>query len=106
MPFVAADLRIEVRWIASMTARNALLEDHSLVVRDGRILDILPSSTAAMRYSATAVLQRNSPLLMPGMVNAQTHAASLLFRGAKHQASAGDRHFKPDFPRDSTFRSS
>lgn len=102
MPFVAADLRIEVRWIACMTARNALLEDHSLVVRDGRILDILPSSMAAMRYSATAVLQRNSHLLMPGMVNAQTDAASLLCRGAKHPAAAIDRIVSPDFARDST----
>ena len=85
-----------------MTARNALLEDHSLVVRDGRILDILPSSTAAMRYSATAVLQRNSHLLMPGMVNAQTDAASLLYRSAKGRASAIERIVNPDFARDGT----
>jgi 5-methylthioadenosine/S-adenosylhomocysteine deaminase len=102
MPSVAADLRIEVRWIACMTARNALLEDHSLVVRDGRILDILPSSAAATRYSATAVLQRNSHLLMPGLVNAQTDAASLLLRGAKQQTSAIDRVVNPDFARDGT----
>jgi 5-methylthioadenosine/S-adenosylhomocysteine deaminase len=102
MPFVAADLRIEVRWIACMTARNALLEDHSLVVRDGRILDILPTSAAATRYSATAVLQRNSHLLMPGLVNAQTDAASLLLRGAKQQTSAIDRVVNPEFARDST----
>jgi 5-methylthioadenosine/S-adenosylhomocysteine deaminase len=102
MPFVAADLRIEVRWIACMTARNALLEDHSLVVRDGRILDILPTSVAATRYSATAVLQRNSHLLMPGLVNAQTDAASLLLRGAKQQTSAIDRVVNPDFARDGT----
>jgi 5-methylthioadenosine/S-adenosylhomocysteine deaminase len=102
MPFVAADLRIEVRWIACMTARNALLEDHSLVVRDGRILDILPSDIAALRYSATAVLQRSSHLLMPGMVNAHADAAMLLLRGAKDQASAVDRIVNPDFARDST----
>ncbi|HXI49165.1 MAG TPA: amidohydrolase family protein [Steroidobacteraceae bacterium] len=102
MPFVAADLRIEVRWIACMTARNALLEDHSLLVRDGRILDILPTSAAATRYSATAVLQRNSHLLMPGLVNAQTDAASLLLRGAKQQTSAIDRVVNPDFARDGT----
>jgi len=102
MPFVAADLRIEVRWIAPMTARNALLEAHSLVVRDGRILDILPSSVAAGRYGATAVLQRNSHLLMPGMVNAQSDAAMLLFRGARDQTPAIDGLVNPDFARDST----
>jgi 5-methylthioadenosine/S-adenosylhomocysteine deaminase len=102
MPFVAADLRIEVRWIASMTARNALLEDHSLVVRDGRILDILPSSIAAQRYSAAPVLQRHSHLLMPGMVNAQSAAANLLLRGAMDHGPATDRIVNADFARDST----
>jgi 5-methylthioadenosine/S-adenosylhomocysteine deaminase len=102
MPIVAADLRIEVRWIASMTARDALLEDHSLVVLDGRILDILPSSIASLRYSETPVLQRDSHLLMPGMVNAQSDAAMLLYRGVKDQAPAIDRHGNPDFARDST----
>jgi len=85
-----------------MTAQNALLEDHSLVVRDGRILDILPSNIAATRYAATAVLQRHSHLLMPGMVNAQADAAMLLFRGATAGAPAIDRIVSPEFARDST----
>jgi 5-methylthioadenosine/S-adenosylhomocysteine deaminase len=102
MPTACADLRIEVRWIASMSARNALLEDHSLVVLDGRILDILPSSSASLRYSATPVLQRNSHLLMPGMVNAQSDAAALLLRAVQDQAPAVDRVVNPDFARDST----
>ena len=59
-----------------MTARDVVLEDHSLLVRDGRILDILPSALAAERYGATAVLGRKSHLLMPGMINAQSAAAA------------------------------
>jgi 5-methylthioadenosine/S-adenosylhomocysteine deaminase len=102
MPRVAADLRIEVRWIVSMAARHAPLEDHSLVVRDGRILDILPSAIAAERYSATAVLLRHSHLLMPGIVNAQSSASLLLARGAADQGGASDRVLTPDFARDST----
>ena len=85
-----------------MTARNALLEDHSLVVRDGRILDILPSSIAAQRYSAAPLLQRHSHLLMPGMINAQSAAATLLLRGASDHGPATDRIVNPDFARDST----
>ena len=87
MPIAPADLRIETRWIAPMTAQNSVLEDHSLLVRDGRILDILPSSVAAERYSATAVLTRNSHLLMPGMINVQSDAATLLARGASGGAA-------------------
>jgi 5-methylthioadenosine/S-adenosylhomocysteine deaminase len=78
MPVVPADLRIEVRWIAPMTARNQILEHHSLMVRDGRVLDILPTPIATQRYFATAVLQRPTHLLMPGMINSQADAAEML----------------------------
>jgi 5-methylthioadenosine/S-adenosylhomocysteine deaminase len=97
MPLVPADLRIEVRWIVPMTARNEVLEDHSLVVRDGRILDILPSAEAIERYSVTAVLQRTSHLAMPGMINAQADASMRLLRGA-HPAAA--ESLNADFARD------
>ena len=36
-----------------MTTRGRVLENHTLVVRDGRILDLLPSAGAAERYAAT-----------------------------------------------------
>jgi 5-methylthioadenosine/S-adenosylhomocysteine deaminase len=81
MPVVAADLCIEVRWTAPMSASNELLEHHSLVIRDGRILDILPSEIARGRYSASVILQRPSHLLMPGMINSHADAAVSLFRG-------------------------
>ncbi len=86
-----------------MAARDALLEDHALLIRDGRILDILPTSLAVQRYRATAVLQRGSHLLMPGMVNAQSGASKSLYNGAKPVAApAGDGVINPEFARDST----
>jgi 5-methylthioadenosine/S-adenosylhomocysteine deaminase len=100
MPIAPADLRIEVRWIAPMTVRNLVLEDHSLLVRDGRILDILPRAIAAERYSATAVLTRNSHLLMPGMINVQSAAATLLSRGVNGEAARVEAN--ADFARDGT----
>jgi 5-methylthioadenosine/S-adenosylhomocysteine deaminase len=69
MPLVPADLRIDVRWMVPMTARDVVLEQHSLLVRDGRILDVLPTPQAAEKYAAGATLNRASHLLMPGMVN-------------------------------------
>jgi len=60
-----------------MTVRNEVLEDHSLMVRDGRILDILPTAIAAERYAGAPVLQRASHLLLPGMINAHADASSL-----------------------------
>jgi 5-methylthioadenosine/S-adenosylhomocysteine deaminase len=81
MPPVPADLSINARWMAPMTTRAGVLEGHALIVRDGRIVDILPQRDARDRYDSTLVLDRPAHLLMPGLVNAHTHAAMSLFRG-------------------------
>jgi 5-methylthioadenosine/S-adenosylhomocysteine deaminase len=101
MPAVLVDLSIESRWIVPMTARGRVLENHTLVVRDGRILDLLPSSDAAERYAATVVMQRPAHLLMPGMVNTHTHAARSLFRGIEAPIAPLEQRFAgPEFVRD------
>jgi 5-methylthioadenosine/S-adenosylhomocysteine deaminase len=69
MPLVPADLRIDVRWLVPMTARDAVLEQHSLLVRDGRILEVIPTLLAAGKYAAGVILQRDSHVLIPGLVN-------------------------------------
>jgi 5-methylthioadenosine/S-adenosylhomocysteine deaminase len=103
MPAVLADLSIEARWIVPMNARGRVLENHTLVVRDGRILDVLPGAQAAERYAATVALQRPEHLLMPGMIDAHTHAAMTLFRGQISPAAALEALFLgPEFVRDGT----
>ena len=64
-----------------MSVRGRVLENHTLVVRDGRILDLLPSTDAGARYAATVAIQRPAHLLMPGMINTHTYAALSLCRG-------------------------
>jgi 5-methylthioadenosine/S-adenosylhomocysteine deaminase len=101
MPAVLADLSIEARWIVPMTARGRVLENHTLVVRDGRILDLLPSVDAAERYAATVAMQRPSHLLMPGMINTHTRAAMSLFRGIEAPIAPLEQRFAgPEFVRD------
>src|SRR5882724_5135434 len=101
MPAVLADLSIEARWIVPMTTRGRVLENHALVVRDGRILDLLPSTDAAERFAATVVVQRPAHLLMPGMINTHTHAAKSLFRGLDSPLAALEQRFVgPEFVRD------
>jgi 5-methylthioadenosine/S-adenosylhomocysteine deaminase len=58
-----------------MSIPDRLLEHHSVLIRDGRILDILPSDVARAQYAASVVVQRPSHLLMPGMINSRTHDA-------------------------------
>jgi 5-methylthioadenosine/S-adenosylhomocysteine deaminase len=72
-----------------------------LVVRDGRILGLLPTADAAERFAATVVIQRPAHLLMPGMINAHTHAAKSLFRGLDAPVAHLEQRFVgPEFVRD------
>lgn len=101
MPAALADLSINARWIAPMTKRDWILEDHSLVVRNGRILAILPRAEAAATYAAGLVIDRPSHLLMPGLVNAHTQAATSLLRGvAARNPPLEQRLADPEFVRD------
>jgi 5-methylthioadenosine/S-adenosylhomocysteine deaminase len=98
---VPADLSIEARWIVPMSMPGKVLENHTLVVRDGRIADLLPTVAAAVRYAATVVVQRPAHLLMPGMINSATHAAKALFRGMGPDCAALEQRFAgPEFVRD------
>jgi 5-methylthioadenosine/S-adenosylhomocysteine deaminase len=101
MPVVPADLSIDARWIVPMSARGRVLENHALVVRDGRILDLLPSAAAAERYAPTVSIERPAHLLMPGMINTHTHAALSLLRGFAAPAARFEAHsLGPEFVRD------
>ncbi len=55
-----------------MISPAEILENHTLAVRDGRILDILPTALAADRYAATIHVDRSEHLVLPGLVNACT----------------------------------
>ena len=76
-----ADLIVHARWIAPIEGEQKLLHDHALVVREGAIIDLLPSAEAAERWQAADTVTLERHLLLPGLVNAHTHAAMNLFRG-------------------------
>ena len=75
MPAIPSDVNIKARWIAPMTGEGEVLEAHTLVIRDGRILDVLPHQEADERYSARVELDRPDHLAFPGLVNARTRLA-------------------------------
>ena len=77
----AVDQLIHARWIVPVDEARRRLEDHALAIRDGRIVAVLPQAAARARYSATEVCELTDSLLIPGLVNAHTHAAMTLLRG-------------------------
>jgi 5-methylthioadenosine/S-adenosylhomocysteine deaminase len=67
-----SDVNIKARWVAPMTGAGEVLDAHTVVIRDGRILDVLPHRAAAERYAPRIELERATHLAMPGLVNART----------------------------------
>lgn len=76
------DLLIHARWIVPVNARQDVLDNHCLAIRDGLIVDILPSAQADQRYQAARQQHLPDHVLIPGLVNTHGHAAMSLFRGS------------------------
>ncbi|HRG72574.1 MAG TPA: amidohydrolase family protein, partial [Thauera aminoaromatica] len=77
----AVDLLINARWIVPVEPRDAVLADHAVAIRGGRIVDLLGQDEARTRYVADEVVELPRHLLIPGLVNLHTHAAMSLLRG-------------------------
>jgi len=76
-----ADLAIRARWILPVDPPGTLLENHAVLVRGGRILAVLPREALA-RWTISEVVDLPLHALIPGLVNAHTHAAMTLLRNA------------------------
>jgi 5-methylthioadenosine/S-adenosylhomocysteine deaminase len=75
------DTLIKARWVAPVAPAGGVLTNHAVAIRQGRILDLLPIEDALERYEASEQVDRPGHLLIPGLVNAHTHAAMTLLRG-------------------------
>lgn len=80
IPLPAVDLRIQPRWVIPIEP-GGTLEDHAVVVDAGRIIAVLPNALADCRFVARDTVLLPQHALLPGLVNAHTHAAMSLFRG-------------------------
>ncbi|MEO9136654.1 MAG: TRZ/ATZ family hydrolase [Casimicrobiaceae bacterium] len=76
----AVDLRIDARWIIPVEPAG-VLNDHALIVDGGRIAALVPASVAERDYAPRARVSLPRHALIPGLVNAHTHAAMTLLRG-------------------------
>ena len=75
------DLIINARWIVPVTASQQVLENHAVIVKDSRIVALLPQQQATQLYTAAATHDMNEHCLIPGLINNHAHTAMSLFRG-------------------------
>jgi 5-methylthioadenosine/S-adenosylhomocysteine deaminase len=75
------DILIYAGWIIPVEPEDVVYEQHALAIQDGKIVALLPSSEAVRQFSARITYRLTTHLLIPGLINAHTHAAMTLLRG-------------------------
>ena len=76
-----ADLVLSASWIVPVEPAGCVLEGHALAVRDGSITALGPAAELDAKFSPRERVHLDGHALVPGFVNAHTHAAMTLFRG-------------------------
>lgn len=75
------DTLIFAGWVIPVEPEGVVLEQHAVAVQNGQIINILPADQAAQQFSAPNTHHLPSHVLIPGLINAHTHAAMTLLRG-------------------------
>lgn len=81
------DLLVHGRWVLPIEPAGAVLPGYGIAVDGGRIVAISPSAALRERYAPTTEINCATHVLMPGFVNAHTHAAMSLLQGAPLRGS-------------------
>jgi 5-methylthioadenosine/S-adenosylhomocysteine deaminase len=77
----SVDQLISAKWLITGEENFSVLENQTVVIQSGKILEILASDAAEKKYSAKSTAKYSSHVVMPGFVNTHTHLAMNYFRG-------------------------
>ena len=77
---ISVELRLDARWIVPIEPPGVLTQQ-ALLIDGGRIVAAVPASVADRDYTAHERIALPTHVLLPGLVNAHTHAAMSLLRG-------------------------
>lgn len=75
------DLIIHARWVVPVRPAETVLETASVVIHHGKIVAVLSQAECEQAYSAEQTVSRPTGIVMPGLINAHTHASMSLLRG-------------------------
>ena len=95
-----ADLIVLHAYVVTLNGSKEIFEDGAVIVRDRHIVAVGPAAIAR-RYRAPKTIDAGGDIVMPGMVNAHTHASMTVFRGLGDDVP--DRLTRFIFPLEHTF---
>ncbi len=104
---------INARWVVPVEPEGLVLDNHCVAVSNGRIEAVLPVEAAFDAFPGYPRVDLPRHVLIPGLVNAHTHAAMALMRGLaddlslmrwlqEHIWPAEAKHVSAQFVRDGT----
>lgn len=74
-------LLIIPQWIITVNPDNQVLTQHAVAIHEDKLLNILPVEEARNLYDAEETVVLPQHALLPGLINAHTHAAMALLKG-------------------------
>ena len=93
-----ADLIVRNATVVTMDARRRVIADGAVAIEGGRIAAVGPAAEVEARYRGREILDAGGGIALPGLVNAHTHAAMVLFRGIADDLKLMDWLQKYIFP--------
>ena len=72
---------VHARYMVPVRPGRVLLEHHSVVVAEDRILAVLPRAEAERQWADASAVELPRHVLLPGLINCHTHAPMTLLRG-------------------------
>ncbi|MBI1423159.1 MAG: TRZ/ATZ family hydrolase [Gammaproteobacteria bacterium] len=75
------DTLLLAKWVIPIEPDHAVWPDTAVAIHEGRILDVLPAVQAQQQYQAGNTIDLTNHVVLPGLINAHTHASMNLLRG-------------------------
>jgi 5-methylthioadenosine/S-adenosylhomocysteine deaminase len=93
-----ADLIVQNATVVTVDRERRVIADGAVAVRDGRIVAVGTRAEVRAGHAAKDTLDAGGGIVLPGLVNAHTHAAMVLFRGVADDLRLMDWLQKYIFP--------
>ena len=78
---ISVDTIVHGGIVVTMNAKEEIISDGALALREGQIVAVGPSATILSRYEAPEMVDCSGQIVIPGLINAHTHVPMSLLRG-------------------------